>query len=38
MVCYVILTDVSADEQTKLLVASKRFPSSFQASHRTKGI
>ncbi|XP_068701457.1 uncharacterized protein [Montipora foliosa] len=28
--------DVSADEQTELLVASKRFPSSCLASHRTK--
>ena len=35
MVCYVILTDVSLNEQSQLLVARKWFPSSSQASHLT---
>ena len=38
MVCYMILTDVSANEQTQLLFTSESFPSSSLASHGTKGI
>ena len=38
MVCYMILTDVSANEQSQLLFASESFPSSSLTSHRTKGI
>ena len=38
MVCYLVFSDVSANEQSQLLFTSESFLSTSQASHWTKGI